>query len=61
MIDLNIGAENTNIEFLESLCGSFMGDVKAVANGKVRLHGLLSSINLTGMLVADGDIRIKPL
>ncbi|MGN1375985.1 MAG: translocation/assembly module TamB domain-containing protein [Prevotella sp.] len=60
-IDLRIGAANTNIEFLESLCGSFMGDVKAKANGEVRLHGLLSSINLTGLLVADGNVRIKPL
>lgn len=60
-IDLTIKANNTNIEFLESFCGSFMGDVKAKANGEVKLHGPLNSINLTGTLVADGDLRIKPL
>lgn len=60
-IDLNINACNTNIEFLESFCGSFMGDINARANGEVKLHGPLNSINLTGMLIADGNIRIKPL
>lgn len=60
-IDLTIKANNTNIEFLESFCGSFMGDVKAKANGEVKLHGPLNSINLTGTLVADGNVRIKPL
>jgi len=60
-IDLAITAGNTNIEFLEGLCGSFMGDVKAKANGEVRLQGQLDNINLTGLLTADGNVRIKPL
>lgn len=60
-IDLNIGAHNTNIEFLEGFCGTFMDNIKASANGKVRLHGPLNNINLTGLLVTDGDIRIIPL
>lgn len=60
-IDLDIKAIDTNIEFVEGFCGSFMGDVNAKANGNVRLHGPLNGINLTGLLVADGNIRIKPL
>lgn len=60
-INLNIKAINTNIEFLETFCGSFMDNVNAKANGEVKLHGSLSAINLTGLLTADGSVRIKPL
>lgn len=60
-IDLGMAAHNTNIEFLESFCGSFMDNVSAHANGKVRLYGDLSEINLTGTLVADGKVDITPL
>lgn len=60
-IDLGIAAHNTNIEFLESFCGSFMDNVSAHANGSVRLYGDLSAINLTGTLVADGKVDITPL
>lgn len=60
-IDLSIKAEDTNVEFLEGFCGSFMDNVKAKANGAVRVHGPLDNINLTGMLVTDGNIRIIPL
>lgn len=60
-IDLNIGAKNTNIEFLEGFCGSFMDNIVAKANGNVRLHGPLNNINLTGDLVTNGDVRIIPL
>lgn len=60
-IDLNIGARNTNIEFLEGFCGSFMNNIIANANGSVRLHGPLNNINLTGNLVTNGSIRIIPL
>lgn len=60
-IDLNIGARNTNIEFLEGFCGAFMDNIIANANGNIRLHGSLNSINLTGDLVTNGNIRIIPL
>ena len=59
-IDLGITAENTNIEFLESFCGAFMNDIKGTANGKVRVHGPLNAINMTGQLVADGSALITP-
>lgn len=60
-IDLGISAHDTNIEFVESFCGSFMNNVKAHANGKVRLYGDLREINLTGLLVADGKVDVTPL
>lgn len=60
-IDLSIKANNTNIAFMETFCKSFMHDVKAYANGEVRLYGLLSHINLTGQLVANGSFTMTPL
>lgn len=60
-IDLSIRAQNTNIEFLEGFCGTFMNNIEANANGKVRLHGPLNNINLTGVLVTNGKLRIIPL
>ena len=60
-IDLAIRANNTNIAFMETFCKSFMHGVKAHANGEVRLSGPLSSINLTGQLVANGNFTMTPL
>lgn len=59
-IDLGIKAEDTNIEFLESFCGSFMSDISGKANGAVRVHGPLDAIELTGRLVTDGNALITP-
>jgi len=60
-IDIGIKAHRTNIEFLESFCGSFMDNIHARANGTVRLAGPLSAINLTGILTADGTVHVSPL
>ena len=60
-IDLNIQANRTRLEFMESFCGSFMRDVEASADGAVRLSGKLSNINLTGQLVVDGSLAISSL
>lgn len=57
-IDLGIRAEGTNIEFVESFCGSFMDNVVGKAHGELRLHGPLSAMDLTGKVVADGKLRI---
>lgn len=59
-IDLGIKADGTNIEFLESFCGAFMDNIEGKAHGAVRVHGPLNAINLTGELVADGNVRIIP-
>lgn len=60
-IELFINADNTNIAFIESFCGSFMKDVKATATGDIRLFGPLNKINLEGYLTADGTISISSL
>lgn len=57
-IDLDIKALHTRMEFMESLCGSFMKDVNMHGSGRVRLAGLLSAINLTGGIRAGGDFTI---
>lgn len=60
-IDLGIDARHTNIEFIESFCGSFMDDVNASATGHVQVVGDLKEINLVGELVAEGNLRITTL
>lgn len=60
-IDLGIKANGTNAEFIEGFCGAFMDEVAAKAEGEVRVHGPLNAINLTGQLVVNGSLRIKPL
>ena len=60
-IDLNINANNSRGEFLESFCGSYMDNVNLKVNGNLNLAGDLSLINLTGTVVADGDVDITTL
>lgn len=60
-IDLNIKANNTRGEFIESFCGSFMRNTNLRINGNVRVFGDLSEVNLEGNAIADGSIDIKPL
>ncbi len=60
-IDLGINARGTNIEFMESFCGSFMSNIQAHANGDVQLIGPLSTIQLIGQLSVDGQITMRPL
>ena len=60
-IDLNIKADNTRGEFIESFCGSFMRNTNLRINGNVRVFGDLSEVNLEGNAIADGSIDIKPL
>lgn len=60
-IKLDITAQRTRVEFLESFCSSFMRDINGEATGSVCLAGPLSNINLTGELVADGSLTISSL
>lgn len=60
-IKLDITAQHTRVEFLESFCSSFMRDINGEATGTVCLAGPLSNINLTGELVADGSLTISSL
>ena len=58
-IDLAFNANNTNLEFLEGFCGSFMDNVDAQVDGNLRLNGPLNNINLTGKVIANGNLHIK--
>lgn len=60
-IDLGIRAAGTNIEFMKTFTSSFMEDVSGKANGELRLSGPLSTINLTGKLVLNGDVSVRTL
>ncbi len=60
-IDLQITAKDTRLGFLKSFCASFMDNIEARASGTVRLAGSLDEINLTGLLVANGNLDITSL
>ncbi|MDD7462723.1 MAG: translocation/assembly module TamB [Prevotellaceae bacterium] len=60
-IDLEIVANQTNLDFLESFCSSFMKDISAQGVGQVRLFGPLNQINLEGNLVLNGNLSISSL
>lgn len=60
-IDLNIDAWNSRLEFVEYFCDSFMRNTDIRGNGKLRLWGALSELNLTGEAVAEGTMEISSL
>lgn len=60
-IDLGIHADRTRCDFLQSFCRSFMSHTDITADGDLRLWGDLSSLNLTGQLVANGTMGISSL
>lgn len=60
-IDLNIQAQGTRLEFIESYCGSFLDNVTAQGNGNCHIFGDLKHVNIEGGLVANGDLHIKTL
>ena len=60
-IDLAIGARGTHIDFLKSFTSSFLSNISGHAQGDVRLHGPLSTMQLTGQLVVDGQATVTPL
>jgi len=60
-IDLGISAHGTHIDFLHSFTKSFLSNVGGHAYGDVRLQGPLSSMQLIGQLVVDGEATVTPL
>lgn len=60
-IDLDIKATNARLEFLNTYTSSFLSDINAWANGRVRIIGPLSAINMTGEATANGSVLITPL
>ena len=59
-ISLDIQAQDSRLEFMESFCGSFMGDTDLRGTGNVLLFGPFSNINLQGKLYASGSFTLKP-
>ncbi len=60
-IDLDITANDTRGDFVQSFCSSFMDHCELSINGDLRLWGDLKQINLTGDATVDGKIGVKPL
>ena len=60
-IDLDIKAVGTHIDFAQSFTDSFADRVEGQGQGAVRLYGPLNNINLTGLLVIDGEIDVRQL
>lgn len=60
-MDLAVTAHHTRGDFLESFCGSFMDRTELNIDGTLHVAGPLNSINLTGMVTADGTAHIKPV
>ena len=60
-IDLGITAQGTHLDFMHSFTKSFVSSITGQAEGDLRLFGPLSTINLTGRLVVDGEASITPL
>lgn len=59
-IDLAIRAQNTRIDFMHSFTKSFISHIEGSALGEVRLSGPLSTINIAGELVVNGEAHVKP-
>ena len=60
-IDLSIRAEGTHLDFMHSFTKSFISRVDGHVEGKLRLFGPLSTINLSGKLLVDGEATVSPL
>lgn len=60
-IDLDMKAIGTHIDFARSFTSSFADRVEGQGQGAVRLFGPLNNINLTGLLVLDGEIDVRQL
>ena len=60
-IDLDIKAQNSRVEFVESFCSSFMHNIDAYGNGEIILSGPLNSMNLIGRIIVDGSAGISSL
>lgn len=60
-LDLHIGADSTNISFLQRFMKSIASNVHGRANGNVRLFGGFKSLNLEGAVYADAGFKIDVL
>lgn len=59
-IRIGIKANDANIDFLNYMISSVLSDVKGEANGELFIQGKMSDINMYGILVPTGSMRLKP-
>ncbi len=59
-IDLDIRAQHTRTDFMHEFTKSFISRIDGTALGAVRLSGPLSTINIAGQLVVNGEADIRP-
>lgn len=57
-ISLDMTLEDTNLEFMNTFCGSFLDDITLIGNGHLLLHGPLNAIDLEGCVAATGGMTI---
>lgn len=60
-LDLQIGAENTRLDFLNSFVGGVFENISGRVRGDIRLHGPFKALNLEGDAVADAVAKAKIL
>lgn len=60
-LDLDLTPKYVNIDFMHSFCSAFMKDIDARIDGRIRLFGPFSNINLEGKAVANGDFTVSSL
>lgn len=58
-IDLGVHAAGTHLDFMRSFASGFLKDIDGHAHGEVHVVGPLSTINLTGQIVVDGQATVK--
>jgi hypothetical protein len=60
-LSLNVKAEDTRLECVQTFCSSFMSDVNVRGNGDVHIAGPFKAINITGYLVPEGSLTISSI
>ncbi|MBR3883191.1 MAG: translocation/assembly module TamB domain-containing protein [Bacteroidaceae bacterium] len=59
-LNIDIKANDTNIDFLNHMISSIVGDVEGETNGELCVRGSMGNINLYGALAPTGRLRLKP-
>lgn len=60
-LDLDLTPKYVNLDFMHSFCSAFMKDIDARIDGRIRLFGDFSNINLEGKAVANGNFTVSSL
>ena len=60
-LDLRIGADHTNLDFLNSFLGGIFSRIGGETSGFVHLHGPFKALNLEGDVLANATAHVKVL